>query len=417
MNAIVRETSNHILDEGDVLLADVAARVQLAPSNYATAGERYHTLADWVDREGSLLHGKVGLVYGQGGVATGSVVANRASNDEYDVDAIVGLLVAPTSDPQLVLDALFHSVRGERGSRYYDVTERCTRCVQVSYADGMHVDLTPAVLLTGRRDRESIIFHHRPETPQIPGRHVLANPYGFAEWFKANTPAESLFGSAFSSYQAMARALAKAQTEPLPEQVKPHETSRALLSLQLTKRFRNLRYNDREVRCPPSVVLSKLIAEHKVHRTGFGVALLSHVTYIRDEFRSAHEAGWLFHAANPVCPSDVLTDRWPGTLADQAMWCRDLDHYVAQLTLYVLGTPTLAQRQAILGDLFGEQAARSAVLDFAQRMGGDKEAGRSRYVPGSGRLIVPAAPAILTPTRGRTEPQTSYYGGAAWWRP
>jgi hypothetical protein len=407
VNAPFRETSNHILDEGDVLLADVAARIQLAPSDYGKAEGRYNTLANWLERDGSPLQGLVGLVYGQGGVATGSVVANRASNDEYDVDAIIGLLIDPVAEPQLVLDTLYDSVRGEPGSRYYDVTTRCTRCVQVSYADGMHVDLTPAVLLLGRPERESTIFHHRSETPHVRGRRVTANPFGFAE---------ALFGTAFSGYQAMDRAMAKAQTEPLPDQLKPHETSRALLSLQLTKRFRNLRYNDRDQRCPPSVVLSKMIAEHKVHRAGFAVALLSHVTYIRDEFRAAQQSGQLYHAVNPVCPADVLTDRWPGTLADQGLWCRDLDHYVAQLTIYVHGAPNLAQRQAILADLFGERAAKSAVLDFAERMGRDKEAGRSRYTPGSGRLVVPAAPAILTTTRGRSEPRTSYYGGDAWWR-
>jgi hypothetical protein len=343
-------------------------------------------------------------------------VANRASNDEYDVDAIVGLRIQPNSDPQVVLDALYHSVRGERGSRYYDVTTRCTRCVQVGYSDGMHVDLTPAVLLQGRPDRESVIFHHRAETPEVPGRHVIANPYGFAEWFKENTPPEALFGAAFSEHVVMDRALAKAQTEPLPDQLKPHETSRALLSLQLTKRFRNLRYNDRDQRCPPSVVLSKMIAEHKVFKTGFAVALLSHVTYIRDQFREAQLAGRLYHAVNPACPADVLTDRWPGTLADQGLWCHDLDHYVTQLTIYVHGAPTLVQRQAILADLFGEQAARSAVRDFAERMGQDKEAGRSRYTPGSGRLVVPAAAALISPARARAEPRTSYFGGDAWWR-
>lgn len=416
MNAPFRETSNHILDEGDVLLADVAARIQLAPSDYAKAEGRYHTLANWLERDGSPLRGRVGLVYGQGGVATGSVVANRASNDEYDVDAIVGLLISAASDPKWVLDTLFESVRGERGSRYYDVTTRCTRCVQVAYADGMHVDLTPAVLMPGRPARESTIFHHRAETPQVPGRHVIANPFGFAEWFKLNTPAETLFGDAFSAYQAFDRTLAKAQTEPLPEQLKPHETSRALLSLQLTKRFRNLRYNNREARCPPGVLLSKIIAEHKVSQAGFGVALLSHVTYIRDQFRAAHQAGVLYHAVNPVCPTDVLTDRWPGSLAHQGVWLRDLDHCVTQLTLYLQGAPTLAERQAILADLFGEQAAKSAVLDFAERMGRGKDLGQSRYVPGSGRLVVPASPAALAPARGRAEPRTNYYGGTTWWR-
>ncbi|GAN78762.1 nucleotidyltransferase domain-containing protein [Acidocella aminolytica] len=416
MNALTRDSSNHILDEGDVLLADVAVRIQLPPSSYAIAEGRYNTLANWIERDGSPLQGLVGLVYGQGGVATGSVVANRASNDEYDVDAIIGLSIQPNSDPQLVLDTLYDSVRGEPGSRYYNVTTRCTRCVQVAYADSMHVDLTPAVLLQGRPDRESIIFHHRAETPHIAGRHIIANPYGFADWFKANTPPEPLFGQVFGGYIVMDRALEKAQTEPLPDQLKPHETSRALLSLQLTKRFRNLRYNDRDHRCPPSVLLCRLIAEHKVFKSGFAVALLSHVTYIRDEFRAAQQAKQLYYAVNPVCPTDVLTDRWPGSLADQGLWCRDLNHYVDQLTVYVHGSPTLAQRQAILADLFGEQAARSAVRDFADRMGKDKEAGRSRYTPGTGRLVVPAAPALLAPTRGRTEPRTNYFGGDAWWR-
>lgn len=417
MNAPFRETSNHILDEGDVLLADVAARIQLPPSDYGKAEGRYHTLSNWIERDGSPLRGKVGLVYGQGGVATGSVVANRASNDEYDVDAIVGLLVPSSANPQWVLDTLFQSVRGERGSRYYDVTTRCTRCVQVAYSDGMHVDLTPAVLLLGRPERESTIFHHRAETPHIPGHHIIANPYGFVQWFKANTPPEPLFGAAFSGYQLHNRAIAKAQTEPLPVQLKPHETSRALLSLQLTKRFRNLRYNDRDQRCPPSILLSKLIAEHKVYKSGFAVALLSHVTYMRDEFQAAQLGGRLYFAVNPVCSTDVLTDRWPATLADQGLWCRDLNHYVAKLTTYVHGNPTLAQRQAILADLFGEVAAKSAVLDFAHRMGRDKELGESRYSPGSGRLIVPASPAIVTAFGGRVEPRTSYYGGDVWWRP
>lgn len=71
-------------------------------------------------------------------------------------------------------------------------------------------------------------------------------------------------------------------------------------------------------------MLNKMIAEHKVHRAGFAVALLSHVTYIRDEFRAALQSGLLYHAVNPVCPADVLTDRWPGALADQGLWCRDL---------------------------------------------------------------------------------------------
>lgn len=88
-------------DIGDVLLSDVAVRIQLPLSSYATAEGRYNTLANWIERDGSPLQRLVGLVYGQGGVATGSVVANRASNDEYDVDAIIGLRIPPNSDRRI----------------------------------------------------------------------------------------------------------------------------------------------------------------------------------------------------------------------------------------------------------------------------------------------------------------------------
>ncbi|MFI4973074.1 MAG: nucleotidyltransferase [Caulobacterales bacterium] len=416
MNAPFREPSSHILDEGDVLLADVAVRVQLPPSAYATAGQRFHTLVDWIERDESPLKGRVGLVYAQGGVATGSVIANRASNDEFDVDAMLGLLVPPASDPQWVLDTVFRVIRGHPRSRYFDATSRHTRCIKVTYADRMHVDLTPAVLLAGRPERESVIFHHRHETPDVPGRRVIANPFGFAEWFKANTPPEPMQQMAFADSAFAQRGLAKAQTEPLPDQLEPHETSRAIVSLQLHKRFRNLRYNDRDQRTPPSVLLSKQIAEHKVYQAGLGVALLSYATHLRDQVKAAEQSGQLIHATNPACPADVLTDRWPGTAADQTRWRRDLDYLVERLTLYVHGAPTLAQRQAILADLFGELAAKAAVLAFAEELGRRKASGQSRYVPGAGRLIVPAAPALVAAPRGRSEPATSYFGGTPWWR-
>ena len=40
------------------------------------------------------------------------------------------------------------AVRGEKGSRYYDMTTRQSRCVTITYSDDMHIDLSPSVLLT-----------------------------------------------------------------------------------------------------------------------------------------------------------------------------------------------------------------------------------------------------------------------------
>lgn len=410
----LKDSSSHILDERDALLASSLVRIQLPPSDYAKADQRYQTLAAWIEREGSALKGRVLLVYGQGSMAIGAVVAAKASNDEFDVDAMVALSLPEDSDPETVLDLLYRVVRGEPGSRYYDCTVRCSRCVQVRYADGMHVDLTPAVPRAGRPERESIIFHHRAETPSVPGQRVIANPYGFADWFRANTPPDALFKSVLDEYAALAR-VQKAEAEPLPGPREPHEASRAVASLQLIKRFRNLRYNDRDARCPPSVMLSKLVAEHKVLGAGLSRALLSHATNLRDLFAAEQASGRLIEVRNPACWADNFSDRWPATAKDQALWIGDLDRLVARLTTYVHGDLDLSQRQAILAELFGETAALSAVRALGEQIGAQKAAGQSRHTPGAGRLILPIGG--ITPALGRVTPRTDYFGGTVTWRP
>jgi hypothetical protein len=115
----------------------------------------------------------------------------------------------------VVLDALYRAIRGESGSRYYDNTIRHTRCVCVTYEDGMHVDLTPAVLVAQREPRTSVIFHSKPEDPSEPKLGLLANPWGLAEWFKGMTPLDADFAKMFEG-----RAIAhdRAPGEPVPDQ-------------------------------------------------------------------------------------------------------------------------------------------------------------------------------------------------------
>jgi hypothetical protein len=400
-----------VATEADLLLADVLAAVQLPASKYAVAEGRYRTLSDWIEREGSPLRGYVARIYGQGGVSQGSSVAARATNDEFDVDAMVELHSSVDRGPEYVLDLLYRVVRGERGSRYYDVTTRCTRCIQVQYADKMHVDLTPAVLQYGYPERQSTIFHHRAETPHIAGYRATANPFGFTAWFKMMTPPEPLFALAFD--QRSQEVAAKAEIEDLPEQVLPHGMSRALASLQLFKRFRNLRYDLRETRCPPSVLLAKLVAGFQAPSFALATAVFEHAVALRDRFEAQVRSGLLIVEQNPACAADVLTDRWPSAAYDQSLWLGDLNHLVRQLGRFVRDPLTLKERQQILSDLFGEHAAGTAIREFADRMGRSKELGETRYQPSTGRLILPAV-GLATSANARPVPRTSYYGGARW---
>ena len=75
-----------------------------------------------------------------------------------------------------------------------------------------------------------------------------------------NAPAEEVFGlyveKAALDYDRAMRLLAKADADEVPEQLPAYRKSRAVISLQLIKRWRNLAYDRRhaKLRLPPSVL-------------------------------------------------------------------------------------------------------------------------------------------------------------------
>src|SRR3546814_7637274 len=77
-------------------------------------------------------------------MAIGATNARCSDRDEYDIDVMAELDIPGETDPETALSLLERSIRGEKGSRYHGKTKRRTRCVTIEYADGMHLDVTPA---------------------------------------------------------------------------------------------------------------------------------------------------------------------------------------------------------------------------------------------------------------------------------
>ena len=132
---------------------------------------------------------------------------------------------APIRNPQSVLDTLHDAIRGEKGSRYWGKTIRHTRCVCVSYEDGMHIDLDPGgSARPAQIERTSVIFHSKPEDPAVPDRRLWANPWGIADWFKAQTRIEADFAKFYEAraddYYA-GRVQARAPAEDVPDRSPP----------------------------------------------------------------------------------------------------------------------------------------------------------------------------------------------------
>ena len=393
----------------DALLAEVAIHVQLRRTDYGKAEERYGDVMAYIERDGSPFEGGVSHFYPQGSMAIGAAIASGTTDDKFDVDFVAEVLRSTTATAREILDDLYRSIKGEPGSLYFGRTERRTRCVTVQYGDGMHLDVTPARRLPDTPERESHIFHHQESSPSD-GCSLPANPYGFAEWFKKRCHEDRVFVEAYAARDHdHRRVLAEAEVEPLPDPPHPWMSPRVVV-LQLLKRWRNIQYDGRPGRIPPSVVLAKLVAQAPIAAPGLSGMLLEAARHILGVLDEAKEKGNLIHEENPVCPKDVLTDRWPRRAAAQMRFTQDVGALVRDLEKLVAGTLDLDEMQRLLVALFGERPATNAVKAYIERTGDAIRRGESRHTPGAGR-IVPAGGALIGTARStRSTPRHNFYG-------
>lgn len=413
----VEDNRSHPLSEAvDILLADVAIRIQLSTTNFNNAVSRYEAIAEWIERPGSPLHELVSLLYPQGSMSIGSTISSKLENDEFDLDIIAELLLRGGLSPSKVLDILYQAIKGEPGSRYYKMTKRNSRCVTVHYADGMHLDITPAIRIPHQAPRISHIFHSKPEDPNVEDKKITANPYGFCEWYKECTPPDQDFALAYAERaDRYERGIffAEAQSEDIPEPDPFYQKSAVTVSLQLTKRWRNVKYDKRSARRPPSVMLAKIMGDSKLGNGRLSAELSFQVGKLLTLFQEHQTQGRLIVVNNPTCAVDVFSDRWPANLAEQKLFLDDLTIFSAKLA-QLSSNIDLNEMKKILSELFGEHPSQQVIADFNDHLGAKIDTGQSRYQPSTGKIDLISsviAPAIVTPrVTAKSSRPHNFYG-------
>jgi hypothetical protein len=398
----------------DVMLADVAVRIQLSPTDYQLAVDHYHAIAEWLERDDSLLRGCIRDFYPQGGFAIGATVARHSTDNEFDIDVMAEIAYRLDVDPEYALATLHDAIRGERGSRYYSKTDRKTRCSTVNY-DAMHLDVTATVRIAGTVEKTGLIFHSKAEEPWAK-KSLFANPHGFAQWFIAQTPPDRDFSEFFErrslDYDRERAIRTKhADAVPVPEQCPAYQKSRAVIALQLIKRWRNLAYDRRHAsrRLPPSVLLAYYVATYANRTKSLAEELSFQVETMLAVVREAHDRCQKVSARNPMCHEDVLTDRWPEDLSDQAVFIRELTDFAVKIRR-LRSEIALPEMQQILEDLFGEKPAQSAVKDYVQRIGKDVGSKGSRFLPGNAAIPAALAGVSTVPSVVRSAPSHKFFG-------
>lgn len=402
----------------DLLLADIAVRIQLSPSQHRLAVNRYHTIADlleeqWKDRPYEL------RVRPQGSMRIGATIAVR-DDDGHDIDLTLCMtekrpLVRPPS-PAEILDDLYRTLDGH--GTHKGKIDRKTRCCTVDYED-MHLDVTPWQPRQMFSNLGWVMHHRAEERARDPrGTLVPSSPESFACWFQEQLPDDRAFRQ-FMLEQTLElerrrSGLVIKAADPVPDDIEPYKKPRALICLQLIKRFRNLRHQKRDGRIPPSILLTYLVGEiapYSNPETGLLDELLRISKHIYDRLDRAVDEGGQIDIANPRDAHEKLTDRWPATYRDLATFRNDMADF--QQRLYTLRRSNMVGMQEVLQGLFGETVGAAAIRKLSEDRGAAIQAGQQHLQRrGSGGLL--SAPTILgggaAHASGVVAPRSQFYG-------
>lgn len=415
MNAFLGKPTSPWDSVAEQMLAAVAIKIELPPSMHALLAERKAAIEKHLERDGSPLKGKVRLFYQQGSVAIGATIRAKFRFEGFDIDIIVEL-TTPGMAPWQALELLYEAMRGERGSRYYDMTERQTRCVTIHYADGMHLDLSPAELIDEFDPRRSYIYHSKPEEPRCRDRKVLTNSFGFAEEYNATCPVDLSFQQEYARRALRAdQGLIAMQKDADSLPVPAHSSvvggkSAVTVALQLIKRNRNIRWATRhkDRRIPASVMFSCLTLEVAEAGRTIGQNLRIIAQHILDRLLQAKSVGQLIHVENPRCPGDVFTDRWPEDHAAQDTLIADMRLFLNQLDILLDDRRSLRERRDVLKSMFGESIGEEVMDELERDYGEAIRTGKHAFGATGGIAMSPA----IAKAKPAVKPSTFY--GSTW---
>lgn len=387
----------------DALLLGTALELELSDRDHRVTEKRYQLIPEHLQRPASRLRPYMddALVYAQGSRAIGAKIVDGATDDRFDLDAILEFRRPrdwPISD---VLNELFTAFQG-----FPDVQEieRCTRCIQLKFAF-MHLDVTPMDPDREPRPVRSGLIYHSPG--EGVDQLFPANPYGFADWF---TKQIALPNRAFRDHVRAMRAnmgikdrlvnssiVADADIDALPARRNSLRDAPQVIVLKLMKRYLNLRYAKRSLKRPISIYLSKIAALVPPNENGLCAQLESYGLDLERRVHTSMVTGVPLNEKNPAPPYEDFNDRWPASDEDLRVFRDDLRHLVAELAR--ARSSNFTDIRTIFDDLLGERVSEKAVRSYL-----DSHRGLSipsAFEPAKGFV---AAPALLTPAAARSAP-------------
>lgn len=348
------------------------AQLENLERSYGSTGE--HLM------ECSELRDHIVLVHGQGSRMIGTLIRpSRSRAEGYDVDGVVRLRAEASSvysgsaGPGQLIDDVFRPL--QRYARTHNLEiDRWDRCVTLTYADGMKVDITPVIAdpLLSLPFGES---HAR-----VPDRDLrsfsVTNPMGLVNSFNQAAKVRAVFTDQIT-LDSIQEAKARAELEQLPDAA---DVQSRLLSrlVQLVKVHRNVSFpapkGDGENFAPKSVFVTALVAAAYAMRApvphdsqlDLMLDVVQHMpTYLLRERLPGGGEYWTL--ANPTAPGNNLAGdmNTPAYQTAFLQWHARLVAHLEQILDCIEQRQGLDKLLPLLEDAFGSNAA-DAVRELEQ---------------------------------------------------
>ena len=336
----------------DDVLEEIADALDIPPSRFEEAMNRYKAIGGWLDRDESSLAAYDPAVSPQGSFLLGTVTRPLTETEEYDVDLVCLLKASKTEFTQKSLkEAVGHEVTlYARAQNMKNPPEEGRRCWTLHYADGaqFHMDILPALpdasryqvvlkahgygtlasdpALTGQAI--AITDRTLPQYTQVTDDWPQSNPTGYAAWFRGRMTVQLTERKmAFAKRERI-----RASVDDIPDYKVKTPLQRAI---QLLKRHRDCMFAGDGEHKPISIIITTLAAHAYNEEATISEALQSILTGMAAYIENRGGEAWV---ANPVNPAENFADKWAEEPAKRESFERWLEQACRDFALYLRGS-------------------------------------------------------------------------------
>ena len=235
--------------------------LQISPSRFKQASDRYGSIGKWLNRDGSAIKIYDPKIYPQGSFALGTVIKPENSQEHYDMDLVCELNIPKNSVSQADLKSMVGKELAlyTESHQFSNPLEEGQRCWSLNYTDEaqFHIDVLPSIPETDENYKIDLINNQKveerfiktsicitdkttPQYHQITNDWKHSNPKGYAAWFQSRMQAQYL--------KQAQNILKRNTTYASVEQVPLYEVKTPLQkAIQILKRHRDMMFaNDPE---------------------------------------------------------------------------------------------------------------------------------------------------------------------------